>query len=358
MASLDLSAAFDMVNIDLLLKRMKIMGLPDDLLDLISVWLRERTYYVCINGENSTLYDLLLGTVQGSVLGPVLYAIYISPLFDLEDMAAFADDNFTIAVAKDKMTAKTQIELSLTNIRHWMKDSGLKINEAKTEACVFSRTDTATINISVNGVDVRTKTEINVLGILFDSKLKWGPQVKQALQKANRALNAIKLIKNYFELAELVQLITSNFYSVLYYNSEVWNIPTLGTALQNQLLSASARALKICSRPSDLWMLSFNDLHEMAGRATPQKLRDYKSALQLYKTMDQHIPTTDWINLNLNAVVTSRQTKLIINKNNRFRVGMNAFSNRAWYLNGRIEMDWFNLSFNSYKLKCKKLFLM
>ena len=78
MASLDLSAAFDMVNIDLLLKRMKIMGLPDDLLDLISVWLRERTYYVCINGENSTLYDLLLGTVQGSVLGPVLYAIYIS----------------------------------------------------------------------------------------------------------------------------------------------------------------------------------------------------------------------------------------------------------------------------------------
>ena len=239
-----------------------------------------------------------------------------------------------------------------------MKDSGLKINEAKTEACVFSRTDTATINISVNGVDVRTKTEINVLGILFDSKLKWGPQVKQALQKANRALNAIKLIKNYFELAELVQLITSNFYSVLYYNSEVWNIPTLGTALQNQLLSASARALKICSRPNDLWMLSFNDLHEMAGRATPQKLRDYKSALQLYKTMDQHIPTTDWINLNLNAVVTSRQTKLIINKNNRFRVGMNAFSNRAWYLNGRIEMDWFNLSFNSYKLKCKKLFLM
>ena len=75
-------------------------------------------------------------------------------------MAAFADDNFTIAVAKNKMTAKTQIELSLTNISHWMKDSGLKINEAKTEACVFSRTDTAIINISVNGVDVRTKTEI------------------------------------------------------------------------------------------------------------------------------------------------------------------------------------------------------
>ena len=43
---------------------------------------------------------------------------------------AFADDNFTIAVAKDKMTAKIQMEVSLTTISHWMKDSGLKINEA------------------------------------------------------------------------------------------------------------------------------------------------------------------------------------------------------------------------------------
>ena len=136
--------------------------------------------------------------------------------------------------------------------------------------------------------------------------------LKTSFPHLNKALNAIKLIKIYFEHAELVQLITSNFYSVLYYNSEVWNIPTLGTALQNRLLSASARALKICSRPSDLWMLSFNDLHELVGRATSQKLRNYKSALQLYKTKDLHIPTTDWINLNLNAVVTSRQTKFII----------------------------------------------
>ena len=85
MLSLDLSAAFDMVNIDLLLKRMSIMGLPDDLIGLISIWLKERTYFVSFNGKNSTLYNILLGTVQGSVLGPVLYAIYISPIFDLED---------------------------------------------------------------------------------------------------------------------------------------------------------------------------------------------------------------------------------------------------------------------------------
>ena len=67
---------------------MKIMGLPDDITDLVSVWLRDRSFYMSMNGQNSTLYDLLLGTVQGSVLGQVLYAIFISPLFDLK---AFAD---------------------------------------------------------------------------------------------------------------------------------------------------------------------------------------------------------------------------------------------------------------------------
>ena len=49
-----------------------IIGLPDDITDLISVWLGDRSFYVCVNGLNSTLYDLLLGTVQGSVLGPAL----------------------------------------------------------------------------------------------------------------------------------------------------------------------------------------------------------------------------------------------------------------------------------------------
>ena len=238
-----------------------------------------------------------------------------------------------------------------------MKDSGLKINEAKTEACIFSRADIAAINISVNGVQVRTRNVINVLGVLFDSKLRWGPQVQRTVQKAEKALNAIRLIKNYFEQSELLQLITSNFYSVLYYNSEVWHIPSLHQSLQRSLLTASSKALKVCAKSSDLWMLSYNELHEMAGRATPMQLREYKIALQLYKTMDVQIPETDWINLNLNAVITSRQTKFITIKTNRVRVGMNAFSNRAWHINDKINMDWLNLSYNSYKVKCKKLFL-
>ena len=96
MASLDLSSAFDLVNVSLLLKRLKIIGLPEDIIKLIKAWLENRSFYVSINGENSQMFDVLHGTVQGSVLGPVLYAIFVSPMFDLEDMSSFADDNYTI----------------------------------------------------------------------------------------------------------------------------------------------------------------------------------------------------------------------------------------------------------------------
>jgi hypothetical protein len=62
-ASLDLSSAFDMVNIPLLLKRMSIIGLPHDVIELVRVWLMNRSYYVSVGGGNSCFFDLLLGTV-------------------------------------------------------------------------------------------------------------------------------------------------------------------------------------------------------------------------------------------------------------------------------------------------------
>ena len=176
---------------------------------------------------------------------------------------------------------------------------------------------------NVFGRMIETKNQISVLWILFESRLQWGPQVTNTLNKANKALNAIRLIKNYFNTNELLQLVTSNFYSVLFYNSEVWHLRTLNQSMKNQLLSISAKALKLWMKTLDLWMLSFNNLHEMAGRATPEKLGDYKLALRLYKVFKNQIPTQDWVNLNYNIIQTSRQTNFMIAETNRLKMGMN-----------------------------------
>ncbi len=89
-SSFDLSSAFDLVNLSI--KRMKIISLPEDILELVGVWLDERFYFFSMNGNSSHLFDLLKGTLQGLVLVPVLNAILVSPMFDIEEVISFAYD--------------------------------------------------------------------------------------------------------------------------------------------------------------------------------------------------------------------------------------------------------------------------
>jgi hypothetical protein len=87
----------DLVDVKLLIKRLNIIGIRDDIINFIKEWLTNRSYYINIYRDNSTIFDLLKGTVQGCILGPILYAIYVSQLFDKFTMLAFADDTFFLS---------------------------------------------------------------------------------------------------------------------------------------------------------------------------------------------------------------------------------------------------------------------
>ena len=254
----------------------------------------------------------------------------------------------------DVLTSIQLLERSLEVITFWLTRSGLKVNSSKTELCHFSRRDHQPLSLPLNGEIITTSPTINVLGVIFDSKLQWGPQVAAAYTRASRALSAISLIRRFFNQQELLQLVTSNYYSILFYNSEVWHLNTLNQSLKNSLLSISAKALKICAKSSDVWMLSYPNLHEMAGRATPDKIMSYKLALQLYRTFNDESPTQDWININFNLNTSSRQDRFSINKTNKLKIGMNIISNRFNCLNGKIDLRLLNSSYQSYKVHCKK----
>ena len=136
---------------------------------------------------------------------------------------------------------------TLNMIIKWLKDSGLMVNDAKMELCLFYRADTQPIQIEINGSQIRNKLTINVLGVIFDSKLQWVPQIENVIAKSNKAKHAIIIIRKYFSKSELSTLSTSNFYSKLYYNCDVWLIPSLKPQLKQLLFSTSARALQICT---------------------------------------------------------------------------------------------------------------
>ena len=355
-ASLDLSSAFDVVNINLLLKRLKLIGLPDDVVGLVEVWLSERSFYVSLDGENSILYDLLLGTVQGSILGPVLYALYIAPLFDLEFMLTFADDNYIPRFNHSMEALIEDMKKAIESITKWLRDSGLSVNKSKTEMCSFHKREMRVFTLIIDGTSIKTQNDMNILGVIFDTRLQWEKQVAGTITRANKALNAIRLIRRYFNTKELLQLLTSNYYSILYYNSEVWMISSLKVILKNNLLSASANAIKMAFHyPKTL--ISYNNLHQMAERATPEMFSKYKLALLLYKIYNTHIPQDEWILLNLNQYFTPRQTTFMINHNIKNIAGKNVLYNRLNELNGQISLDSLNLSLNCFKIECKKLYL-
>ena len=142
MASIDLSAAFDVINIGLLVKRLRIIGLPEDVVSLIEIWLSNRIFYVEMDDLVSNILNTSHGTIQGSILGPILYAIYVSPLFDLTDISNFADDNFALTWSQSKQSAINEMEQKLSLITKWLTGSGLKVNEQKKELCLFYRKDT------------------------------------------------------------------------------------------------------------------------------------------------------------------------------------------------------------------------
>ena len=176
------------------------------------------------------------------------------------------------------------------------------------------------------------------------------------INKANKALNAIKLINRYFNTKELLQLLTSNFYSILYYNAEVWQLGTLKETTKQLLLSASAKAIRVAFHYPDTG-ISFLQLHKMAKRATPEMFRKYKLALLLHRTFNEKIPLNDWLSLNFYQSNSSRQTTFNIRRNNNLRVGMNILNNRFNELNNIIPLTWLNMNINKFKIMCKNLFL-
>ena len=145
-------------------------------------------------------------------------------------------------------------------------------------------------------------------------------------------------------------------FPILYYNSEIWHLPSLKQSLKQKIISSSAGVLKACMKFNSR-MISFERIHTMNNRATPEKILLYKHSLALYRLYNNNDPTMEWCALNFNQVLTSRQTKFKCKKSNKLKVGLNALRNRFFILNNQIPISWLEGGYETFKVKCKELFL-
>ena len=346
MASLDLSAAFDVVDVQLLLKRLRTMGIPEDVTNLLEMWLTERQFYVEVRQNCSQYYDSNCGTVQGSILGPVLFSLFVSPLLEKENLTSYADDSYLARGSKNKEEALRRLQFQLERVKKWLTGSGLKVNVEKTELIIFHRLDSADGALTINGVEIKSKKEISVLGLVFDSKLDWSQQVEMSARKSRAALQGLRMIAKYFTTQEKLCLLTTYVYSRLYYGAQIWLLPSLKLTLKNKLYSASGTALKLLDRS-----LTYKELHKQFNRATPSQFQKYVTAVSFYDLVKREMPEDDWINLQFNIQNDRRNIRLSFQKSNNYKCGMNCLSNRFQSITNEVEKEWIDLTRDAFKTR-------
>ena len=119
-------------------------------------------------------------------------------VFDIETITCYADDKFPLVVDRLRSGLVEKMQTKLEKIILWLTKSGMVVNEAKTDLCLFSRYDCPPVILNVNGKYIISKKVINILGVSFDSKLQWCSHIAATSNKALKALNAIRIIKKFF----------------------------------------------------------------------------------------------------------------------------------------------------------------
>ena len=229
---IDFSKAFDMVDHDILLDKLYHLGIRGVANEWFKSYLANRSQYVCINSCTSVVRNLNYGVPQGSILGPLLFVIYIN------DIPGICKDVHFILYADDAniiITGHTmdEIEIKLKNfirkLNIWVNSNSLKLNIGKTKYMIFSNLSKRDINFEINGTKIERKREERFLGVIIDEKLAWTAHKLALTRKLSANCGVLFRARHILNKDTLKTLYYSFIQSHLIYCCNVWG---LGTKIQ------------------------------------------------------------------------------------------------------------------------------
>ena len=220
---MDLSKAFDCMNHELLIAKLNAYGFKKDSLSIINSYLSNRWQRVKVGNSFSGWTELLLGVPQGSVLGPLLFNIYLNDLiwFINGDVTNYADDTTPFDCSKDLNDLKAKLEIDSSNAIHWFKNNYMKLNTDKCKVIIAGQKDHQ-VSIRIGESEILEQNKVDLLGIELDNELTFSDYLNKQIGKANSKLYSIIRFKSFLNFNQKKVLLSSFVHSHFRYSPLVW----------------------------------------------------------------------------------------------------------------------------------------
>ena len=256
---IDLRKAFDTVNHKILLNKMEHYGIRGTSLAWFNSYLFNRRQYVFINGESSSLLNVSCGVPQGSVLGPLLFLIYINDLPQISknlNFFLFADDTNIYLEGDSPEKLEKQMNRGLKKLQNWLIINRLSLNIDKTNFVFFrpyNKPLKKSITLLIQKKAIQEKNAVKYLGLLIDSGLTWKAHLENLSKKISKTIGLLYKIRPYVSKDILKMLYYSLVYSHISYGIEVWG--SADPCHLNNILLIQKRAARLITRND----IRFND---------------------------------------------------------------------------------------------------
>ena len=225
---IDLQKAFDTVDHNILLEKLKHYGVRGVANNWFKSYLSNRNQFVFISGCKSEIRTVKHGVPQGSVLGPLLFILYINDICNAITHSStwlFADDTGLLNSNNSLKTIEKQLNKDLKSLYKWLCSSKISLNVAKTEVVLFHHEGKFIdhkIRLKLNGKQLSINKGVKYLGIYIDSNLSFTNHLEQLCRKLRNANGAISKIRHVASYPVLKSVFNSLFSSHISYACQSW----------------------------------------------------------------------------------------------------------------------------------------